>query len=329
MKKEFKVGQRYRVEYDGTGESGNIIEITKVERDFIHYKTIKGVNAIRDTFGIKSAFARSLKLIDENMSIHIYADGKTTTAVLKKGKVLIKKAKAKCSPEDEFDYETGARLAFKRLFTDDATGLVHVGINDDLSNMRMLGININNNQLTEIADRLIEVVEAHKEKYTLDDFIKGGIAVKFETKKERRQFLRACQNRGLKWMSGSDPLDWAPLEIEYFIECEDEQYLVFDKNYYDELKYIDFKDFDQSESDQSEPEKIELAERKPYNAKLVCVDDNHAPDFTKGKIYEVKDGMLHGNCHTFSTDAFDKKPFESLDQINDMMRPDFIELKDE
>lgn len=48
-------------------------------------------------------------------SIHIYSDGKTTTAILKEGKTEVKKATANCSLDDTYNFETGARLAFDRL----------------------------------------------------------------------------------------------------------------------------------------------------------------------------------------------------------------------
>lgn len=59
---------------------------------------------------------RGLKLAtDNNKKIIITSNGKTTTAKLYDGKNIIKIAKAKCSPEDEFDFNTGALIAFGRL----------------------------------------------------------------------------------------------------------------------------------------------------------------------------------------------------------------------
>lgn len=48
--------------------------------------------------------------------IIIYSDGKTVTAKKMNGKKIEKKAEAKCSPGDDFDFYTGAKLAFERLF---------------------------------------------------------------------------------------------------------------------------------------------------------------------------------------------------------------------
>lgn len=96
--------------------------------------TIKSCDNILDTWSFESeekatAYINGIsKLIREinrdtedytkmNESIIIHTDGfKVVTATLydKSGK-QIRKGKAKCSPEDTFDFETGAMLAFERL----------------------------------------------------------------------------------------------------------------------------------------------------------------------------------------------------------------------
>ena len=50
-----------------------------------------------------------------NQKVVITSDGKTTTARLFDGKDVVKTAEAKCSPDDEFDFNTGASIAFSRL----------------------------------------------------------------------------------------------------------------------------------------------------------------------------------------------------------------------
>lgn len=47
--------------------------------------------------------------------IVITTDGMETVAKLYDGKKIIKRATAKCSPNDEFNFETGAKIAFERL----------------------------------------------------------------------------------------------------------------------------------------------------------------------------------------------------------------------
>lgn len=50
-----------------------------------------------------------------NQRIVITTDGETTLARLYAGKNVVKSAEAKCSPNDEFDFNTGALVAFSRL----------------------------------------------------------------------------------------------------------------------------------------------------------------------------------------------------------------------
>lgn len=50
-----------------------------------------------------------------NKKIVITTDGNTTLARLYENNKVIKTAEAKCSPEDEFDFNVGAELAFNRL----------------------------------------------------------------------------------------------------------------------------------------------------------------------------------------------------------------------
>lgn len=59
--------------------------------------------------------AKYFDLIDDQKKIVITTDGKTTTAALFDGKNKLKSAKAVCAPEDEFDFTTGAKIAFERL----------------------------------------------------------------------------------------------------------------------------------------------------------------------------------------------------------------------
>lgn len=47
--------------------------------------------------------------------IVITSDGEKTLARLYDGNKVIKTATAKCSPDDKFDFETGAKIAFERL----------------------------------------------------------------------------------------------------------------------------------------------------------------------------------------------------------------------
>lgn len=48
--------------------------------------------------------------------IVITVDGKETTAAMMRGGVIVKKATARCNPDDRFSLKTGAELALSRLF---------------------------------------------------------------------------------------------------------------------------------------------------------------------------------------------------------------------
>ena len=50
-----------------------------------------------------------------NQEIHITTDGKTTYAVLKQNGKVLSRSEAKYHPDDKFDFETGAKIAFDRL----------------------------------------------------------------------------------------------------------------------------------------------------------------------------------------------------------------------
>lgn len=47
--------------------------------------------------------------------IEIFADGRTVVALTFDGKRVISHGVAKCAPEDDFDFETGAKIAFDRM----------------------------------------------------------------------------------------------------------------------------------------------------------------------------------------------------------------------
>ncbi len=111
--REIEVGKKYIVT-DGACENGNVIEITKIIGSEAYYRTLVGTNAYSNIFQIGSDFHKGLTPCVDN-KIVITTDGKTTTAKLYDGKKFIKSAKAKCSPDDEFDFGIGSALALERL----------------------------------------------------------------------------------------------------------------------------------------------------------------------------------------------------------------------
>lgn len=69
-----------------------------------------------------------------------------------------------------------------------------------------------------------------------------------------------------------------------------------------------------------------LMKNVEMNIKVICINDVPRSDFTKGKIYTVKNGFLYGNSERFGADVLEKEPFESIKQINDIMTPQFVEV---
>lgn len=55
-------------------------------------------------------------LVEPEEELHVTRKGKTTHVVLKKDGKIVKRSQADCDPRDEFDFETGARLAIDRVF---------------------------------------------------------------------------------------------------------------------------------------------------------------------------------------------------------------------
>lgn len=48
--------------------------------------------------------------------LHIMSDGKKTTAVYKKNGEVVSRSEANLHPDDEFNFKTGAQIAFDRVF---------------------------------------------------------------------------------------------------------------------------------------------------------------------------------------------------------------------
>ena len=110
--KEFKVGDK--VSLKNCSKKDNTYKGIIVDINYLRN------NANVKFEGIKQILICSISNIEllnenKNKSIHIYANGTTTTAVLKENNNVIKTAIAKCNPDDTYDFESGARIAFDRL----------------------------------------------------------------------------------------------------------------------------------------------------------------------------------------------------------------------
>lgn len=115
---KFKVGDRViaknNTPYTITtnGWKGVVVELNRYHNDIVEVKG-KDLNGdicewwVRDKyFDIDPSF---------NQKIVITTDGTTTTAKMYHGKTVAATATATCNPDDKFDFETGAKIAFHRL----------------------------------------------------------------------------------------------------------------------------------------------------------------------------------------------------------------------
>ena len=117
---KLKVGDRFRVRTDLIGGNiyggllfnhnmrvyrGQVFEVSKIN----HGKY--GVEGLVWAFN-----DYMIEPVIENQSIHITTDGiKVTTAILKQGNQVVKRAHARCNDTDVFDFIVGAKLALIRL----------------------------------------------------------------------------------------------------------------------------------------------------------------------------------------------------------------------
>lgn len=113
-KRKFKVGERYTSKL--FVDKGAVIEITKISGDVVSYKDIAGRTYSVKNFEIGSLFSDMLKKVGSE-TIVIYRNDNKVVAL---DKTTGEKAEAKCNPADEFDFRTGAKLAFNRLMGEDA-----------------------------------------------------------------------------------------------------------------------------------------------------------------------------------------------------------------
>ena len=123
--KNLKVGDKVRIVSVKKGDSWN--------SDGLMDKWLGKIMTVRENFGYKIKMVEDQKewsngwnwyngMIAEkvvNKEIHITVDGNKTIAVLKEGGKVVKRAEAKCNPEDEFNFEMGASIALKRVFGND------------------------------------------------------------------------------------------------------------------------------------------------------------------------------------------------------------------
>lgn len=112
-KRKFKVGERYTSKL--FVDKGAVIEITKISGDVVSYKDIAGRTYSVKNFEIGSLFSDMLEKVGSE-TIVIYRNDNKVIAL---DKSTGEKAEANCNHADEFDFRTGAKLAFNRLMGED------------------------------------------------------------------------------------------------------------------------------------------------------------------------------------------------------------------
>ena len=112
-KRKFKVGERYTSKLFVDKDA--VIEITKISGGTVFYKDVVGESIGLKHFQIGSIFSVALEKVDT--TIVIYRNDNKVVAL---DKSIGEKAEANCNPADEFDFRTGAKLAFNRLMGEDA-----------------------------------------------------------------------------------------------------------------------------------------------------------------------------------------------------------------
>lgn len=141
MERKFEVGDRVSFDWNGIKGTGKIVETETGRLNSSILVQLSGElrgeghngnghskrkYATDDYYYFKPI---SLTLISEE-SIHITRENNTIHAILKNGKNVVKRSKAVCSREDEFDFETGAKLAMSRLFEGSKKDLLPYKVGD-------------------------------------------------------------------------------------------------------------------------------------------------------------------------------------------------------
>lgn len=190
---KFEVGKLYRVGGD-CQETGNVIKITDKYNSCGTVKYVYNtVSGKRPSMGLEffdkgSIFAKSLipvlqykkpEILHREQKIVVCRDGNRVTASWYENGKKVAAGVAKCSPEDTFDFATGARIAFDRLI-----------IKDDSSSA---------------ADDSKSVVSLSM--WTRFELGKMAIQVNRETIDD---FLKECEERGYTWRCGDKATERNP-----------------------------------------------------------------------------------------------------------------------
>lgn len=115
---KFEVGKLYRIGGDMDDHVGKVIRITN-RRSFLFgnrytFEMVRGKPMTVDSFDEGSVMGKGLIPVQEMIVIY-----RKDNKVVALDKATGKEGVARCAPEDTFNFETGAKLAFKRLVGED------------------------------------------------------------------------------------------------------------------------------------------------------------------------------------------------------------------
>lgn len=317
---KYKVGDKVRVVANITSNSRKDNYIGKTYTILNKYDNYPAGQA----YGIGEdyvVYGEELELILKHQSIHIYTDGKTTTAKLCEGKTVVKTATAKRHPDDEFDFLEGARWAFGRLVNGDEVYRLTQEVKHlqaEIEKLKAeLSVNLNDLEwMTEQRDKLqAEVVRLKAEQmktsvFDWDAFKQGKIAVHCDTEEKAKAFLKECHDRGLTWCAGESLLSKSNWDVYRGETCYTSEVTFSPKSHFEEEGYTII------------PCPF-TPEPAYYNGKVVCIATNSGVYHTVGKIYECKDGFLDSDTgkgrHNFI-------PYKSFEDLQLRTLPEFIEL---
>jgi hypothetical protein len=115
---KFEVGKLYRIGGDMDDHVGKVIRITdrmaRLFGNLYFFETVRGKPMTVNTFVEGSVMSKGLIPVREMIVIY-----RKDNKVVALDKATGKEGVARCAPEDTFDFETGAKLAFKRLVGED------------------------------------------------------------------------------------------------------------------------------------------------------------------------------------------------------------------
>lgn len=203
---KIEVGKMYRVGGD-CQETGNVI---KIANEFpccgttrYEYKTVSGK---RPSMGLEffdkgSIFAKSLipvvqykkpEILWREPKIVVCRDGNRVTASLYENGKKVAAGVAKCSPEDTFDFATGARIAFDRLMTEKPS--------------------LSREDMYHKTKEVLSTVKDSKRVVALSMWTRfelGKMAVQVD-RETIDDFLKECEERGYKWRCGDKATERNP-----------------------------------------------------------------------------------------------------------------------